>query len=102
MSEKEVIELLKELKLDAVRSQMWDAASILRSIENKFNGNDHHVIKDDYSITVESVIKILEIYTLSIIYENSSAAKESKNYIRDLILKLKIDLRDRKIDEIIK
>lgn len=26
----------------------------------------------------------------------------SKNYIRDLILKLKIDLRDRKIDEITK
>jgi len=78
---------------------MYDAASILRSIENKFNGNDpnvvHHGIKDDYSITVESVIKILEIYTLSM-------SEGSKNYIRDLILKLKIDLRDRKIDEIIK
>ncbi len=95
MSEKEVIELVKDLKSDAVRSQMYDAASILRSIENKFNGNDHHGIKDDYSITVESMIKILEIYVLSM-------SAGSKKYISDLILKLKIDLRDRKIDEITK
>ncbi len=95
MSEKEVIELVKDLKSDAVRSQMYDAASILRSIENKFNGNDYHGIKDDYSITVESMIKILEIYVLSM-------SAGSKKYISDLILKLKIDLRDRKIDEITK
>lgn len=95
MSEKEAIELVKDLKSDAVRSQMYDAASILRSIENKFNGNDRHGIKDDYSITVESMIKILEIYVLSM-------SAGSKKYISDLILKLKTDLRDRKIDEITK
>lgn len=95
MSKKEVIELVKDLKSDAVRSQMYDAASILRSIENKFNGNDHHGIKDDYSITVESMIKILEIYVLSM-------SAGSKKYISDLILKLKTDLRDKKIDEITK
>lgn len=95
MSEKEVIELVKDLKSDAVRSQMYDASSIFRSIENKFNGNDHHGIKDDYDITVESMIKILEIYVLSM-------SEGSKSYIRDIILKLKTDLRDRKIDEITK
>lgn len=104
MSEKEVIELVKDLKSDAVRSQMYDAASILRSIENKFNGNDHHGIKDDYSITVESMIKILEIYVLSMSAESKKffGIINSLGYISDLILKLKTDLRDRKIDEITK
>lgn len=86
MSKQEIIDLVITIKSDAVKLQIWDAASSLRSIENTFKGKFGEISQNP---TIESLSMLLQRYI------DSNIDEESKDY-------LKSHLRDLKINELLK
>jgi hypothetical protein len=86
MSKQEIIDLVITMKSDAVKSQIFDAASALRSIENTFKGKFGEISQNP---TLENLSMLLQRYI------DSNIGEEAKDY-------LKSHLRDLKINELLK
>jgi hypothetical protein len=74
------------MKSGAVKLQLWDAASALRSIENTFKGQFGEISQNP---TIENLSMLLQRYI------DTNIDEDSKSY-------LKSSLRDLKISEVLK
>jgi len=86
MTKHEIIDLVITMKSDAVKRQIFDAASALRSIENTFKGKFGEISQNP---TIENLSMLLQRYIDTNIDENS------KFYLKGF-------LRDLKINELLK
>jgi hypothetical protein len=86
MSKQEIIDLVIEMKTDAVKLQIFEAASALRSIENTFKGQFGEISQNP---TIENLSMLLKRYIDTNIHE------DAKSY-------LKSSLRGLKINELLK
>jgi hypothetical protein len=91
MYKQEIIDLVITMKSGAVKLQLWDAASALRSIENTFKGQFGEISQNP---TIENLSMLLQRYIDTNIYISTSD-EDSKSY-------LKSSLRDLKISEVLK
>lgn len=86
MYKQEIIDLVITMKSGAVKLQLWDAASALRSIENTFKGQFGEISQNP---TIENLSMLLQRYI------DTNIDEDSKSY-------LKSSLRDLKISEVLK
>ena len=86
MSKQEIIDLVITMKSDAVKRQIFDAASALRSIENTFKGKFGEISQNP---KLENLSMLLQRYI------DSNIGEVAKDY-------LKSHLRDLKINELLK
>lgn len=86
MDKQEIIELVIRMKSDAVKLQIFDAASALRSIENTFKGQFGEISQNT---TIENLSMLLKRYI------DTNIDEDAKVY-------LKSSLRDLKINEVLK
>jgi len=82
MSKEEIIELVVTIKSNAVKLQLWDAASSLRSIENTFKGQFGEISQNP---KIENLIILLQRYI------NTNICDDSKNYLKSCLRDLKIN-----------
>jgi hypothetical protein len=85
MDKQEIIDLVIKMKSGAVKLQIFDAASALRSIEDTFKGKFGEISQNP---TLENLSMLLQRYIDTNIDENSKAY-------------LKIFLRDLKINSLL-
>lgn len=86
MDKQEIIDLVIRMKSDAVKLQIFDAASALRSIENTFKGQFGEISQNP---TIENLSMLLKRYI------DTNIDEDAKVY-------LKSSLRDLKINEVLK
>jgi hypothetical protein len=81
MSKQEIIDLVITLKSDAVKLQIFDAASALRSIENTFKGKFGEISQNP---TPENLSMLLQRYI------DTSIDDDAKGYLKSFLRDLKI------------
>ena len=88
MDKQEIIDLVITMKSDAVKLQIFEAASVLRSIENTFKGQ-FVFPKDQKEVTVENFISLLNHYI------ERTQDEETKSYLKSILRDFKINLVSR-------
>jgi hypothetical protein len=86
MSKQEIIDLVIEMKTGAVKRQIYDAATALRSIENTFKGQFGEISQNP---TIKNLSMLLQRYI------DTDLSITGRSY-------LKVALRDLKINELLK
>jgi hypothetical protein len=86
MDKQEIIDLVIKMKSGAVKLQIFEAASALRSIENTFKGKFGEISQNP---TLENLSMLLQRYI------DTNIDEDSKAYLKN-------SLRDLKINEVLK
>ena len=86
MDKQEIIDLVIKMKSGAVKLQLFDAASALRSIENTFKGQFGEISQNP---TIENLSMLLQRYI------DTNIDEDDKAYLKSF-------LRDFKINEVLK
>ena len=81
MSKQEIIDLVITMKIDAVKLQIYEAGSALRSIENTFKGQFGEMSQNP---NIENLSMLLKQYI-------DRTNGESKAYLKGVLRDLKID-----------
>ena len=82
MTKQEIIELVTEMKIGAVKLQIFEAASALRSIENTFKGQFGEMSRNP---TIENLSMLLKRYIDTNIHE------DAKSYLKSSLRELNIN-----------
>ena len=82
MTKQEIIDLVITMKIDAVKLQIFEAASSLRSIENTFKGQFGEMSQNP---TVDNLSMLLQRYI------DTNISEESRSYLKGILRDLKID-----------
>ena len=82
MTKQEIIDYTISVKSVAVKLQLWDAASALRSIENTFKGQFGEMSRNP---TVDNLSMLLQRYI------DTNIDEESKSYLKSFLRDLKIN-----------
>lgn len=82
MTKQEIIDLVITMKIDAVKLQIFEAASSLRSIENTFKGQFGEMSQNP---TVDNLSMLLQRYI------DTNISEESRSYLKGVLRDLKID-----------
>jgi len=88
MDKQQIIDLVITMKSDAVKLQIFDAASALRSIENTFKGQ-FVFPEEQKEVTVENFISLLNHYI------QRTQDEETKSYLKSILRDFKINLVSR-------
>jgi hypothetical protein len=82
MDKQEIIELVIKMKSGAVKLQLFDAASTLRSIENTFKGQFGEISQNP---TIENLSMLLKRYI------DTNIDEEAKAYLKSSLRELNIN-----------
>ena len=82
MTKQEIIDYTISVKSVAVKLQLWDAASALRSIENTFKGQFGEMSRNP---TVDNLSMLLQRYI------DTNIDEDSKSYLKSFLRDLKIN-----------
>lgn len=86
MDKQQIIDLVITMKSNAVKLQIFEAASALRSIENTFKGQFGEIKKEP---TIENLILLLNLHI------DKSSSVEVKSYLKSFLRDFKINLISR-------
>jgi hypothetical protein len=86
MDKQQIIDYLLTEKDKSVKLQIFEVASVLRSIENSFKGQFGEIKKE---ATIENLILLLNLHI------DKSSSVEVKSYLKSFLRDFKIDLISR-------